>query len=155
MLCACVTQAGLGSDLNKGRWTLFAPTNEAFFNLGDRLGTVLGNTDVLSNVILYHAVDEILYADDLTCSGPLQMASGERSRTECQKDTVYQKGEGNSLGSMARIVASNIDVCNGILHMVDEVLLPASLGPESLIPSGCKTIGMSFRPLSWNRLLLA
>jgi uncharacterized surface protein with fasciclin (FAS1) repeats len=144
MLCASVTQAGLGTQLNTGNWTVFAPTNNAFFNLGDRLGVVLGNTDVLTGVILYHAVQGIVNAEDLTCSGSLEMANGQTSRTECQKDSIYQKGEGNGLGEMPQVVATNINTCTGVVHMVDEVLLPAELGPESQIPAGCKTIGTSF-----------
>lgn len=143
MLCASVSQAGLGTSLDTGNWTVFAPTNQAFFNLGDRLGRLLGNTDVLADVILYHAVDETLFADDLSCSDSLEMASGETSRTECHDGIIYQKGQGNSLAIMPQIVVSNIDACNGVLHFVNEVMLPGDLGPESRIPSGCKTIGTS------------
>lgn len=144
MLCASVTQAGLAADLSGGNWTVFAPTNNAFFNLGDRLGVVLGSPDVLSDIILYHAVADILDAEDLACSASIEMASGQATSTQCQNDSIYQKGEGNSLGKTPQIVASNINTCNGRIHMVDEVLLPAELGPESQIPSGCKSIGTSF-----------
>jgi uncharacterized surface protein with fasciclin (FAS1) repeats len=141
MLCASVTQVGIGTQLNSGNWTVFAPTNNAFFRLGDRLGVVLGNPDVLAGVISYHTVEGIVNAEDLTCSGSLEMANGQTSRTECRSDSIYQKGQGNGLGAMPQVVASNINTCSGVVHMVDEVLLPAELGPESQIPAGCKSIG--------------
>ncbi|GAX29021.1 hypothetical protein FisN_7Hu388 [Fistulifera solaris] len=140
MLCASVTQVGIGTQLNSGNWTVFAPTNNAFFRLGDRLGVVLGNPDVLAGVISYHTVEGIVNAEDLTCSGSLEMANGQTSRTECRSDSIYQKGQGNGLGAMPQVVASNINTCSGVVHMVDEVLLPAELGPESQIPAGCKSI---------------
>lgn len=142
-LCTSITQAGLQPNLTDGNWTLFAPTNTAFFKIGDRLSAIFNNTDELTDLILYHAFDGLLYVDDLLCASTLQMANGQTSSTECQEDRTYQMGEGNSVNAAPQIVASNINTCNGILHIIDEVMLPANFEPVPQTAPDCKSIGTS------------
>lgn len=144
-LCAFITQSVLQRTLDEGNWTIFAPTNRAFFSLGDRIAEIYDNPDVLSDVILYHAVNDVLYSDSLPCAATLEMANGQTSTTECQDGTIYQKGEENSFATMPKIVARNINACNGVIHIVDEVMIPADLPlvPATQSPPRCKTIGAS------------
>ena len=60
--------AGFKDELSGGEWTVRAPTNEAFEKLGDTLDTVLADVEILKYVLLFHAVDKILFAADLECT---------------------------------------------------------------------------------------
>jgi uncharacterized surface protein with fasciclin (FAS1) repeats len=142
-LCASITQTGLESALNEGNWTIFVPTNNAFFNIGENLGSIFNNTDVLTDLILFHAFDGLLFVDDLLCGSSIQMANGQTSSTVCQDDTTYQVGDGNSADNLPQIVASNINTCNSVLHIIDEVILPATFEPVPQTVPDCKTIGAS------------
>jgi uncharacterized surface protein with fasciclin (FAS1) repeats len=111
-----------GGDNEK--WTLFAPTD-----LGDALDGV--SDDTALNLLLFHSVPgEALFSDDLPCiSGDnlTQMANGINTRTLCDKDgPVGQKGGGNINGP-ADFVEVNIESCNGVVHIIDKVLLYPAL----------------------------
>lgn len=126
-LCSAVTLAGLGDALSGGMWTVFAPTNQAFDELDPSLlNTVLADKALLTNVLLFHAVDHVLYAEDLGCSHLLTMANGADSRTVCRHGEgesgmiMYQKGAGNPRTDMPMIISADIGACNGVIHVIDE-----------------------------------
>mmetsp|Transcript_20841 Transcript_20841/g.49484 ORF Transcript_20841/g.49484 Transcript_20841/m.49484 type:complete len:383 (+) Transcript_20841:662-1810(+) len=125
-LCELVGLAGLDNALDSGTWTVFAPTNEAFDALGDDvISSLENNTDSLVNILTYHAVvDEVLLSTDLNCTGPVAMANGKNSRTVCVGDDIFQKGIGNPRTDMPQILAVDITACNGVVHVVSEVMLP-------------------------------
>jgi uncharacterized surface protein with fasciclin (FAS1) repeats len=103
---------------------VFAPTNEAFANLGDTLDAVLADKDLLTDVLLFHAVAGEVLSTDLRCKKRVKMANGKDSRTVCRGASVFQKGAGNPRSDMPEIIEVNLPACNGILHIVDEVMLP-------------------------------
>ena len=128
-LCTAVTAAGLGDTLiGDGPFTVFAPNNEAFGNLPE--GTVealLADVPALTNVLLFHAVvGKAIYSTDLHCTALTEMANGRDSRTVCQRvaQKIYQKGAGNSRDKMPEIIAADVEACNGVIHVVSEVMLP-------------------------------
>ncbi len=122
-MCRAVNATGLGNALGVGAWTLFAPTNAAFQNLGtDLLNAALGDVELLTKILLNHAVDEKLFANDLVCSSLVEMAGGQDTRTVCVQtrngNLIYQKGGSNSRDKMPRIVTTNVTACNGVIHVV-------------------------------------
>jgi uncharacterized surface protein with fasciclin (FAS1) repeats len=125
-LCAAVTQAGLGSALSHGLWTVFAPTNAAFDALPE------GTLDaVLVDLLLFHVVvNKKIFAADLRCQHLLKMGNDKNSRTVCRSgkgvDGIFQKGAGNprDVDFMPEIINTDIAACNGLIHVVDNVLLP-------------------------------
>lgn len=126
-LCSAVQLAELDGALSDGQWTVFAPTNAAFEELGQAtLDTVLANKDLLTDILLFHAVsDRVIFADDLECTHLTHMANGKDSRHVCLGNgDVHQKGAGNPRDDMPRIVDTDIGACNGVVHVVDEVMLP-------------------------------
>lgn len=125
-LCAAVEAAGLVETLSSGTFTIFAPTNDAFDALPDgALDGLLADTDALTNVLLFHVVPETtVYSTDLVCTGLVEMGNGKDSRTVCVDDAFYQKGAGNSRDAMPKIVQADLKVCNGVIHVVDQVMLP-------------------------------
>mmetsp|Transcript_24259 Transcript_24259/g.57455 ORF Transcript_24259/g.57455 Transcript_24259/m.57455 type:complete len:178 (-) Transcript_24259:1254-1787(-) len=81
------------------------------------------------------------------------MAHGTDSRTICRGDYIYQKGGGNDPAPFApEIVASDVDTCNGIIHVVDRVMFwtePEELGlppPTKTTPAPTETETLSTEP---------
>jgi transforming growth factor-beta-induced protein len=130
--CSAIKFAGLEDTLSEGNWTVFVPTNEAFLVLPPNLiSSLYQDSDKMSNLVLFHAVhDEILFQMDLSCEAGdaslLGMANGENSRTLCDIDYIpaFQKGAGNSVDDVPRIIEADIDACNGVIQIVNKVLLP-------------------------------
>jgi transforming growth factor-beta-induced protein len=133
-LCAAVKQAGLATAFSTGTYTVFAPTDIAFKALPKAtLDMYLANKQKLANLLLYHVVaDQEIYEADLRCQRLLTMANGKDSRTFCSAvgpgvaDNVYQKGRGNPQvpTKLPKIVMTDIAACNGLIHIVDNVMLP-------------------------------
>lgn len=119
-LVAAVQAADLVNVLaNNGPLTVFAPTNAAFAALPDgTVETLLKpeNKSTLVNIIHYHAAPGT-YKDKLLKDGQnLFMANGDNAKIEVKEDgSVYVNG--------AKILAT-IKATNGVVHVVDKVLLP-------------------------------
>ena len=118
-LVAAVQAAGMADVLaNPGPLTVFAPTNEAFDKLPE--GTVanllkLENKKTLMRIITFHAAPGTYNVKDLKDGMSLGMATGNNVTIEVKDDVIYVNGA-KVLGT---VVASN-----GVVHVVDAVLLP-------------------------------
>lgn len=111
--------------LSTAELTVFAPTDDAFAALdADLLAQVGGCGAALESVLLFHATPGKVYAADLVCAAPVPMANGDESRTVCSGGAFYQKGSLNSRDMMPQIINTDIEACNGVVHVVDQVLLP-------------------------------
>lgn len=123
-----MTTAGLGDELSSGRWTVFAPTNAAFAALpAETLSAVLADQELLTDILLFHVVsDRKIRAGGLTCGGRVKMGNGKNSRTVCRNGKKFQRGQGNArtLKDMPEIVVKNVEACNGLIHGIDNVMLP-------------------------------
>ena len=118
------------------QWTLFAPNDAAFADINDELATLTDNE--IGRIVLFHAIggeaddpENFKLYDDLECTEVYEMISGDTSRTKCVKDEdtgiweKYQKGGGNqNNGSLPKIINADIMACNGVLHVLDAVMLP-------------------------------
>jgi len=120
-LTRAIVAAGLAETLNqKGPFTLFAPTDTAFGKVPPEILSDLlkpWNKDKLTSVLTLHVVEEGLTADAIE-SSTIKTVSGEELnlRVTAAKTTI-----GN-----ATIVETDLTTSNGIIHVIDEVLLPAS-----------------------------
>ena len=140
-LCELAQIFQLDDDLSGGTWTVFAPNNAAFAAIADTLATL--DPDGVLDVLLFHAVAETaIVSTDLVCDGFVTMANGQDSQTICgtETGTIFQVGEGNLPDLLPAIISIDIEACNGIVHIVDNVMLPAlsTVPPEtgdSAIPS--------------------
>ena len=121
-LIQAVVRAGLVDALNGNRqFTVFAPTDAAFESLFDALG-VDGIADIpvdtLRAVLLYHV------APGERFSGAV--VSSDRIRTISKGFLVPSVNAGGAYVNDARIVAADVDASNGVIHVIDAVLLPAA-----------------------------
>ncbi len=125
-LCSAVKAANLAETLSgEGTFTVFAPTNDAFERLPEAVVALLEDVEVLENVLLYHVVLEELFSTDLECSELVMMANERDTRTICKNNKIFQKGAGNTDDDKPQIIGVDIEACNGVIHIVDEVILPA------------------------------
>lgn len=119
-LVAALKQAELVTSLsNAGPFTVFAPTNAAFDKLP--AGTVDGlmkddKKADLQNILQYHVTTSSLKAEFLTDGMTLGMVNGD-------KVTISVKDGKITLNGSANVVAS-VPASNGIIHVIDAVLLP-------------------------------
>jgi uncharacterized surface protein with fasciclin (FAS1) repeats len=126
-LVAAVKAAGLVETLEgKGPFTVFAPTNAAFGKLP--AGTVDSlvkpeNKATLTKILTYHVVAGKLDAADLTDGKKLKTVEGE--------ELTVKKSDGktwiiDAKGDQSMVSITNVHQSNGVIHVVDTVLLPAS-----------------------------
>ena len=117
-LVAALQAADLVGTLEgEGPFTVFAPTDDAFAMLPD--GTVdalLQDPEALSEVLLYHVVPGNVMASDVVRLSSAETASGEEIMINVDGDTVMIND--------ARVVVADIEASNGVIHVVDSVLLP-------------------------------
>ena len=121
-LIAAAKAAGLVDALKSdGPLTVFAPTDDAFGALpAGTIKTLLmpENKDQLATILKYHVV-----AGDL---GSSALADGARLETLAGIDAVINETEAGFNIENARIVKTDIDVSNGVIHVIDRVILPAA-----------------------------
>jgi uncharacterized surface protein with fasciclin (FAS1) repeats len=108
----------------EGPLTVFAPTNEAFANLLSTLNIsaedLLANQELLTQVLLYHVVaGNVLAADVIALDG--QFAP---TLLEDESIGVSIVDGGVVLNGVVNVTATDIIASNGVIHVIDEVLLP-------------------------------
>jgi len=120
-LVAAVQAAGLVDTLKgEGPFTVFAPTDDAFAALPD--GTVESlllpeNKDQLTAILTYHVVAGKVMSGDLS--------DGMMAPT-VQGGEVTIKTEGGVMVNDANVTAADIEASNGVIHVIDKVIMPAS-----------------------------
>jgi len=130
-LVAAVKAAGLVDTLQgAGPFTVFAPTNEAFEKLpADTVPTLLKpeNKEMLVKVLTYHVVAGRYTASDLMKL--VKKGNGTATLKTVEGGMLTVTGSGKTLmvtdakGQMAHITISNVMQSNGVIHVVDTVLL--------------------------------
>ena len=125
-MCDLIDLADLVTALSEDEFTIFAPVNAAFDSLPDTIADALAEDDgLLTDVILYHAVPGFeLRADGLVCDGDVTMANFEETTTVCTAEGIFQVGPGNDPDAYPQIIARDGVACNGIIHAIDEIILP-------------------------------
>lgn len=107
----------LASD---GPFTVFAPTNDAFAALPAFVSAALErNPELVSEVLLYHVVSGELLAEDVLSTNRLTTVQGEELRVRTVAGKPYVQA--------SQIVATDIVARNGVIHVIDRVLLPNSV----------------------------
>ena len=116
----------MAEDFESGAFTLFAPTNGAWERVPPGLFPEGENEESVKNLILYHTLeDNIVATDDLVCDEFYTMANGIPAQVVCSDDgtSKLMAGEGNLPNYEAR-VTETFEACNGIVHSVDELIVP-------------------------------
>ena len=116
-LVKAVQAAGLVDTLKgPGPFTVFAPTDAAFAKLpAGTLEALLADKQKLAGILTYHVVPGKLMAADVLAARELQTAQGGSLAVDTSK--------GARIGA-ANIVLTDITTSNGVIHVIDTVLLP-------------------------------
>ncbi len=128
-LVAAVTAAGLADTLaGPGPFTVYAPVNDAFAALPE--GTVESllqpeNKDQLTNVLLYHVDDRELTAS-MFPAGSNYFKPVLASERLCITAAAGGVSIADGTGETANVIIADIQADNGVIHVIDKVLLPGT-----------------------------
>jgi uncharacterized surface protein with fasciclin (FAS1) repeats len=132
-LLGALDQAGLVERLRgEGPFTVFAPTDEAFARLPE--GTVedwFANPQALTDVLLYHVVDGRLTAADVAQLDTVESLTGKALDITVDGETVKVDG--------ATVLTPDLAGSNGIIHVIDTVLVPPTGEEDAAAPGGSDT----------------
>ncbi|MBM3973614.1 MAG: fasciclin domain-containing protein [Planctomycetes bacterium] len=119
-LLTAATAAGLADTLaNGGPFTVFAPTDEAFAKLGkETIAELLkpANKNRLANVLKYHVVAGVVKAADVVKLTEAKTLQGGAAAIKVADGKVMVDG--------ANVVATDVAASNGVIHVIDTVILP-------------------------------
>jgi uncharacterized surface protein with fasciclin (FAS1) repeats len=117
-LVKALQTAGLVETLKgKGPFTVFAPTDEAFAKLpAGTLEGLLKDKAKLASVLTYHVVPGKIMSSDVVKLASAKTVQGQDVRIDA-KNGVHVNG--------AKVVKADIEASNGIIHVIDTVILPS------------------------------
>ena len=121
----------VGALQGNGPFTVFAPTNDAFAKIdSETLNSLLEekNQKILSNILTYHVISGKLAASDVVAALKKGNGSVQLTALNGQIITVMQK-EGkiwliDSKGNYSEISATDVMGSNGVIHVIDTVVMP-------------------------------
>ncbi len=126
-LVAALTAADLAGPFDAcddDKTTVLAPTNDAFeaafTALGVTAAEVLANKELLTTILTYHVVAGEVPAATVVTLDSATTLQGEDV-------TIAVKGDKVMLNDTVNVVATDVQSCNGIIHVIDGVLLPPSV----------------------------
>jgi len=118
-LLAAATAAGLVETLQgEGPFTVFAPTDEAFAALpAGTLDSLLADPEALKKILLYHVVKGAVTADQVVGMTSADSVEGSPIVIAVKDGKVF-------LNDAAQVTATDIKASNGVIHVIDQVILP-------------------------------
>jgi uncharacterized surface protein with fasciclin (FAS1) repeats len=119
-LVSLVKQAGLTKTLSgKARFTVFAPTDAAFAKVPkSTLNALMGDKAKLKAVLLYHVV-----AGKVTAK---QVVKLDSAKTASGKTVAIRVAGGNVFVNGAKVTTADVMATNGVIHVINRVLIPPS-----------------------------
>ncbi|NJN95214.1 MAG: DUF4397 domain-containing protein [Anaerolineales bacterium] len=126
-LVAALQAAELVDDLQgEGPFTVFAPTDHAFAKLPDgALEALLNDIPTLQKILLYHVAAGKNMAADVVQLTELETLQGEKVQIRVEGHKVFVND--------AQIIITDIEASNGVIHVIDTVLIPPSLQPKTIV----------------------
>jgi uncharacterized surface protein with fasciclin (FAS1) repeats len=117
-LVKAVKAAGLVETLKgEGPFTVFAPTDDAFAKLPEgKLDALLADTETLKAVLTYHVVAGKVMAADVVKLKSAKTVQGQEVKIKVDGDTVMVDD--------ATVTKTDIETSNGVIHVIDTVLVP-------------------------------
>jgi len=126
-LATAVDAAGLAGTLSgDGPFTVFAPVNDAFTALpAGTVDTLLApeNQAQLTSVLTYHVVPSKVLSSDLSDGMTVTTVQGQPLTVGVQGDTVTLT---DASGNTASVIQADVEAGNGVVHVIDHVLLPSA-----------------------------
>lgn len=109
-----------------GTFTVFAPTNAAFQASGIDLGTL--TDEQLTNVLLYHVLGAEITSSAIAEGQTYASTTSASGPNGTQLSILIEKsGTAVKINNVANVTTANVDASNGVIHIVDQVILPLDL----------------------------
>ena len=129
-LVALVKQAGLAKTLSgKGSFTVFAPTNAAFAKLEkaapDTFAAVISDKALLTKVLTYHVLAKRVPS---TAAVAAAKKNASVKTVQGEKIALSLSGGKLTLNGSSRVIVADVKATNGVIHAIDTVLVPPSIG---------------------------
>lgn len=125
-LAAAIKAAGLIKTLKgEGPFTVFAPTDEAFAKLPEAtIASLLKpeNKARLTEILTYHVVPGRIYSEQVLAGAQLKSVAGPAIKAKAKKGKVWIAEAG--------LVKADINTSNGVIHVIDTVIMPPTDGGE-------------------------
>ena len=120
-LVSALVRVGLDTVVSDpdGKFTVFAPTDDAFTALGINLGTL--TDEQLTDILLYHVVS----GKEINASAATAIAGNKVEMANTEELSLSLTGS-ELFANLSSIVVPNVDASNGIIHAIDTVMLPPS-----------------------------
>ena len=128
-LVTAVKAAGLVDTLNgAGPFTVFAPTDAAFAELKASLGdaafnAILADKAKLTKILTYHVVASAVYEKDVKSGDVTTVNTGKIKVTAANGKVTI----GDSTNAAANVAFTDVPARNGVIHVIDKVLIPPGL----------------------------
>jgi transforming growth factor-beta-induced protein len=118
ILSNVLSLTGLDQALNgDGPFTVFAPTDEAFDAIpADVLASIVSDPNLLVSILTYHAVGAKALSTDLSDGQEITTLNGAKVKVNINADGVFIND--------AKVTVADIEADNGVVHVIDAVLLP-------------------------------
>lgn len=120
-LAAALEAAGLVETLQgEGPFTVFAPTDEAFAKLpAGTVEALLADKEALTRILTYHVVAGEVTSDQVVNLSSAETVAGISAPIEVRMGNVYLGG--------AKVVTVDVQASNGVIHIIDTVMLPPAM----------------------------
>ena len=122
-----ITELDKALDNKSASFTVFAPTNAAFTSLLTELKYTSLNDipkETLSNILLYHVLDGAKMASTIETGYFKTLAKGAGDKTNL---SVYIDMSTTMLNKRAKITSTDVKAVNGVIHVIDKVILPQTV----------------------------
>lgn len=114
-LNVALARTGLAGVVSSNRLTVFAPTDDAFEAIGLNQRNIT-NVPNLEEILLYHVLGDIVFSTDLS-NGFVTTLNGAAVEVNLDNGVMI---------NMSNVIAADVEARNGVIHVIDQVLLPPS-----------------------------
>lgn len=140
-----LTHNGVDGVCGTGPFTVFAPTDEAFAKIETKaLNTLLANKAELAKVLEYHFLAANLHMRELMSAKIIKTLEGENVKVSDAGGVIKVDN--------AKVLAADVGASNGIVHVIDTVLMPPSMSP---LPLKAKIVQVAERNADLSTLVAA
>jgi transforming growth factor-beta-induced protein len=140
-LATALTEAGLVDTLKgEGPFTVFAPTDDAFAKLPEgTLESLLADIPTLTDILLYHVVPGEVMAADVVALESADTVLGKPVSINVEGDKVMVND--------AQVIITDVEASNGVIHVIDTVILPPADAPAALPETGGESSSTTMLPV--------
>ena len=125
-LVSALERTGLAATLNNpGTFTVFAPTNAAFAALGVDLTTL--TDEALTEILLYHVLGAEVMSTQIANGQTYVSTLAQTGPDGNALSMLVERGTGVTLNAAADVTTADVEATNGVIHIIDAVLLPLDI----------------------------